>query len=453
MATYKRNDIDKMLKAVGQGKVSSIYLIVGDRFLCSQIADRLVSVLVPDQAARQHVNLIDGDREDLVKTLASLKTYSMFPGNQITRVSDTRLFHSKAVAQAIWERAKNAYVKKELKRAQSYLHQMAVIAQQKIEDLAELSPSVWKNQFSFAKPQEIGWLKELSTIQESEATFEGKAPENDPADIFREAFEAGIPESNILILLAETVDKRKKLYKFIDKNGVVADLSVAEGSSKAARSDQEAVLKSLINETLTEFGKKIEPQAVIELLERVGFHPVAVVRETEKLALYVGGSPVVTVESIREIVGRTREDALFELTEAYSEQQLNKTILITQRLFNDGVHPLVLVSGLRNHLKKLLLVRSIQESEALSYVPNMSFAVFQKGYLPELKVAKEEWMGMLPTHPYALYMMFNKAGQKSIASLAAKLSELLKVEHCLKSSSVSPQIFFERFLWKTLTVK
>nr|MBF0223008.1 DNA polymerase III subunit delta [Desulfobulbaceae bacterium] len=403
MATYKRNDIDKMLKAAGQGKVSNLYLLVGDRYLCSQVADRLISQLVPDQAARQPVSLIDGNHEDPVKTLASLKTYSLFPGKQITRVSDTRLFHSKAVAQAI------------------------------------------------TKPPEINSLND--PVTSPEGSVESQAPEKDPADLFREAFEAGIPENNILILLAEAADKRKKLYKFIDKNGVVADLSVEGGSSKAARTDQEAVLRSLISETLTEFGKQIEPQAVTVLLERVGFHPVAVVRETEKLALYAGENPVVTLQSVREIVGRTREDALFELTEAYSEQQLIKALVITQRLFNDGVHPLVLVSGLRNHLKKLLLVRSIQESEPPSYVPNMSYAVFQKGYLPELKVAKEEWIGLLPVHPYALFMMFNKAGQNSIASLAEKLAELLKVEHCLKSSSVSPQIFFERFLWKSLTVK
>jgi DNA polymerase-3 subunit delta len=379
MAIYKRNDTDKMLKAVEQGKVSTVYLFIGERYLCGQVADQLIGALVPDSALRQQcVKLIDGDEEDLAKTLASLKTYSMFSGKQIIRVSDTRLFHS--------------------------------------------------NQ-------------------------ESSPPGNDPADLFMEAFATGIPENNTLLLLAETVDKRKKFYKFISKHGAIADLSVATGSSTAARTDQESVLKSLINTTLAEFGKKIEPQAVPEFLDRVGFHPVAVVRETEKLALYAGTDPVITVQSVREIVGRTREDALYELTEAYTEQQLNKVLLLTQRLFNEGMHPLVMVSGLRNHLKKLLLVRSIRDSSPPSYISGMSYAMFQKGYLPELKAAKEEWLGLLPAHPYALYLMFDKAGRHPLSSLAAKMTELLQVEHCLKSSSIAPQIFFERFLWNTLIAK
>ena len=50
-------------------------------------------------------------------------------------------------------------------------------------------------------------------------------------------------------------------------------------------------------------------------------------------------------------------------------------------------------------------------------------------------------------------MIFNKAGQFTVSALASKLADLLGVEHCLKSSSVSGEIFFERFLWNTLSVK
>jgi len=455
MAVYKRKDTDKMLKAVEQGKTSALYLLIGERFLCGQVADQLIDVLIPDPDMRQRcVKLVDGDEENLAETLAFLKTYSLFSGKQVIRVSDTRLFHSKAVAKKIWKSAQKAFSKKDSKSALKYLQQLADLARQNPEDLAGLSPANWQKAFSFAKPPEITWINEV-TEASVDGSLQGgdQAPENDPAQLFMEAFSSGIPENNTLLLLAETVDKRKKFYKFISEHGIVADLSVATGSSTAARSDQESVLRSLVHNTLAEFDKKIESQAVAELLERIGFHPVAVVRETEKLALYAGTGPTITVQSVRELVGRTREDALYELTEAYSERQLNTSLLLTQRLFNEGVHPLVMVSALRNHLKKLLLVRSIRETAPPSYIPGMNYMMFQKGYLPELKAAKEEWLGLLPTHPYALFLMFEKADSYSLSSLAAKMTELLTVEYSLKSSSIAPQIFFERFLWNTLTDK
>ena len=454
MAVYKRNDTDKMLKAVEQGKVSNVYLLIGDRFLCAQVADKLVNALIPDSAMRQQcLKLVDGDEENLAKTLAFLKTYSMFSGKQVIRVTDTRLFHSKAVASKIWEKAQKAFSKKDTKTSLKYLQQMVVIAAKNLEDLPGLSPADWQKAFSFVKPREISWINEVTEASIAAIPQEKPALENDPADLYMETFTAGIPENNTLLLLAETVDKRKKFYKFIAKHATVVDLSVTAGSSTAARNDQKSVLNHLIQETLAEFGKKIEPQAIPELLERVGFHPVAVVRETEKLALYTGTGPIITVKSVRELVGRTREDALYELTEAYTERQLNKSLLLTQRLFNEGMHPLVMVSGLRNHLKKLLLVRSIRETSPPAYISGMSYAMFQKGYLPELKSRKEEWLGLLPNHPYALFLMFEKAGSYTLSSLASKMDELLTVEYRLKSSSIAPQIFFERFLWNTLTNK
>ncbi len=452
MPTYKKNDIDKILKAINQGKVVNIYLVVGDSFLCRQAAERLLKAMLPDKSKRSLVlSEIDGEKEDLHNTLNLLKTYSLIGGRKIIKVNDSKLFHSKAVAKSLWDRAQKAYENNDSKRAAMYISQMAETGGQSINDLTEISAAKWKSAFGFSKPQnKAKWLKEFLGTLNGLETIGTKPDKGGAADLFCAAFEAGIPEDNILVLQAETVDKRKKLYKFIQEHGVVLDLSVASGSSKAARADQENVLKELVSQTLASFGKTIEARAIPVLFERVGFHPVAIVREVEKLALYVGEGKAITMDDMEVMIGRTREDALYELTEAFSDQNLGQALLIANRLCENGVHPLVLVSGLRNIIKKLLLVCSFKAYSPPTYVEGMNYAVFQKGYLPELREAKSEWVGQLPSHPYAIYMLFSKTKKHSIKRLASSMEHLLLAEFRLKSSAISPIIIFENFLWQAI---
>jgi DNA polymerase-3 subunit delta len=318
-------------------------------------------------------------------------------------------------------------------------------------DLTSLSAPKWKSSLGFNKPKEsMAWVeKALAACDEIDAAVPADSGRGD-ADYYMEAFEAGIPENNVLILLAEEVDKRKRFFKFIKSEGAVLDLSVSAGSTKAAKTDQDGVLRGLISKTLSEFSKKIEPGAIPVLLERVGFHPVAVVRETEKLALYTEEGASITLQDVNAVVGRTREDALYELTESYSDKNLTKALHISARMLESGVHPLVLVAGLRNHLRKLLLVCSFRKQPSPVFVEGMSFGSFQKGYLAQLKSEKEELIKTLPNHPYALFMMFEKAGKHSIRQLVKGLRELLEAESRLKSSPLPGQLVFENFLFEML---
>ncbi len=450
MPIYQRTDLPKLLAALKQGKPCAVYLVIGDRYLGLQVAEQLAEALLPDPRVRgQNVRHIDGDQEDPLNTLNLLKTYSLFAGRQIFRVSDSHLFHSKEVAKAIWSSARKAYEKKDGRLAAAYLRQLAAIAQVAVTDLAERSTGEWQAAFAFAKP-DTKWLPEALAEAAGEGTGLPSPAGNDPAETYMVAIEAGLPEENILLLLAETVDKRKKLYKVIQKSGVVIDLTVAEGSSKAARGEQDAVLADLVRQTLAEFGKTLEPRAVPVLLERVGFHPVAVVRETEKLALYAGGAPQVTLADLMAVVGRTREEALYELTEAFTDQDISRTLTIAGRLYDSGVHPLVMIAGLRNQLRKVMLVASFRQGGPPDYVEGMTFAVFQKGYLATLKTTKEKWLSQLPNHPYALYMMFTKAGKYPISRLGETMTKLLDAEFKLKSSGLPPLLVLEQFFWQVM---
>jgi DNA polymerase-3 subunit delta len=248
------------------------------------------------------------------------------------------------------------------------------------------------------------------------------------------------------VLLAEAVDKRKRLYKYIDKQGVIFDLTVDTGSSSAARKDQEAVLRELAGKSFAALGKKLEPRALPVLLERVGFHPVAVVMESEKLALHAGLSSTVTLADLDLLIGRTREEALFELTEAVGNRDLAAALASLARLQEGQIHALVIVAGLRNLIKKLMLARSFQDRGEPAYGRGMAFPAFQKGYLPRLKEGGGEWPQLLAGHPFVVYKMFRQAEGFSAAALRQALAQLLAAEYRLKSSRLPEPLVLQHFL-------
>ena len=460
MSVYKRQEIPKLFAEISQGATSQVYLIFGERYLCRSAAQELINHLLPAKD-RQDLSLqhIDGDQEDCSRTLNLLKTFSLFPGRRIFWVTDTKLFYSKGVAKTVWDKASERNERNEPVQALRYLLQMlnlsAVSPQDMVaENIAALSERRWKDLFGFGKPQEdLSWVKELLVKAPADAAPAGSA-ETDAAVMYTLAFEAGIPKDNILVLLAEAVDKRKRLYKYIQEHGVILDLAVDTGSSSGARRDQDNVVKELLHSTLAKYGKDIETQCIPVFLERVGFHPVAAVMEAEKLALYAGDRPVITREDMDAIIGRTREEALFELTEAVTSGKLEDGLLILDHLQSAGVHGLAIVTTLRNHLRKLLLIRSLQEVKSPAYAKSQTFGVFQKSYLPKLKEGREEWTNMLwKNHPYALFMLFRQAGQFSCEDLKQGLQEVLNAEYRLKSSALDSRLIMDSLLFNLLRQK
>jgi hypothetical protein len=105
MPVYTREQLPELLAQAAKAP-SQVYLVFGERYLCRNATEQLEHTLL--QAVGGTVHTIDGDREDSTTTLNKLRGYSLLPGRQIYRVTDTRLFHSKQVAKNIWERAVKA---------------------------------------------------------------------------------------------------------------------------------------------------------------------------------------------------------------------------------------------------------------------------------------------------------------------------------------------------------
>lgn len=442
MPQFKRSELKNLLTDTDLLASCPVFLFFGERYLCREAADALQEKLLASGGA---VHPIDGDQEDGGQTLAKLMSFSLLPGRQVYRVSDSRIFLSKTVAATIWDKAQQANDSGKYTAAMRHITTFAKLGPVAFESptpFSELSGSQWKSLFGCDKPSgELAWADKLLT----EAVGTGKLGKTGGGELIEryiDTFTSGIPPQNCLILTAETVDKRQKLFTYIKKNGVAVDCSVATGASSQAQQAQQDVLKEMLYKTLSSFGKKIEPRAVEMFFERVGFHPVAVVSETEKLALYADDRPMISCEDIEAMVGRSREDALFELTDAFGKRQAARTLTILSRLQENGTHGLAIIATMRNYLRKMLVFRSLQHHASPSWHKGMSAKQFQGSYLPALK-EKDDWNDMLSGHPYALYMSFSKAADFSCNQLKKYLTLLLEAEFRLKGSPLPQHIVME----------
>ncbi|MCI5124880.1 MAG: DNA polymerase III subunit delta, partial [Candidatus Electrothrix sp. AR5] len=367
MPVYERKKLDSLFQEIKNGNLFPAYLFVGERYLCQQAADQIATLLC---SAGGTVHSIDGDTEESNLTLSKLRSFSLLGGKQVFRVNNTRLFHSKNVAKAIWGRATQANKANKPDKAFKYLQAMMEaggLESRKAEnDPGGLSAAQWKKCFGFAKPDgKLDWTGALLarySEQSGTGTGSGSAQSTRSAgenagEMLLTALDAGIPQDNILMLLTEEVDKRKKLYKSFKEKYAVIDLHVDTGASAQAKKEQQAVLHKQVRAVLRKMNKTMAPSVMEQLLERVGFHPVAAMMETEKLALSVGEVGQITGKDLDRMVGRTRQEAVFELTQAISDKKIDQALLIASRLQENGLHALAILATLRNFTRTLLLFR------------------------------------------------------------------------------------------------
>ena len=439
MPLIKRSELTAVLNEIRQGKKTQCTLFFGERYLCREAADLLEKTLLQGNPGAVHP--IDGDQEDAGQTLARLMSFSLLPGIQIYRVTDSRLFQSRETGGGLWDRAVQEFGAGHPAQALRYLTNMLGMASVS-EPFSALSSGQWQSLFGISKPAgDLAWADTL--VREAGPRAQAKTGAANLADRYIDSLTRGLPGQNLLILTAEAVDKRKRLFTHIKEHGLIVDCSVDAGSGSAAQKVQKDVLMEMIRKTLDEFKKKIEPKAMNLFLERVGFHPVAAVMETEKLALYAGDRPLITCDDLERMVGRNREDALFELTDSFGKRQTARTLLVLNHLLENGTHGLAILATMRNYLRKLLIFRSLQLRPLPAWHQGMSVQQFQGTYLPALKEAGE-WTDLLKGHPYALYMSFTKAAEFSCPVLKKWMGLLLDAEFRLKGSPLPQRIVLEK---------
>jgi len=329
--------------------------------------------------------------------------------------------------------------------------------------------------FSFLVPKKIVLVKHAPLFSRVQKSTDISFDVSD-LDHLSRVIEKGLPDNHFLVITTNTADKRKKIFKTIEKNGLVIDCSVAQGIRKADQDEQQQVLQNVAGQILSATGKSIHGQALQQLLDLTGFNLDLLSQNIGKLVSYSGTRQMIEPSDIKAVIKRDKKDPIFNLTNAFLDKNAKQAIIYLTSLLNEGYHPLQILKSFENQMRKLLMVKCVAQvllAPQKIKLKGMNFNSFKQTVLPKIvthdlqtkascekqenpasgekkktkkKAVNDLLLAPNPKNAYPVYQIFQKSENFSIKELQYSLFFLSDLDYKLKSSSFDAVTAIEHFI-------
>jgi len=444
--------LEKVLADLKKGKAVPCYLLFGQEdYLLGDTLNQMLDILVPPSDRDFGLFVVDGENADFDLVSNHLQAPSLLGGGKVVVVKNTTLFQSKDNLLDLVDKIRvnlDLYPDKAVRYFLNFLklsgfawEDMQGAGWQKITD----------EQWQTAVEGDPGddrqkWLPkviELCTGRNTAAS--GGA---DPAEQFEKLLSSGLPAGNCLILTADTVDKRKKIYKVIEQNGAILEFATAKNENATKET-----LKTEARKLLDRCGKNMSPDAWMALGRKTGFELRSSLNELQKLISFVGERNIIEDRDVETVVGKTKEDSIFNLTNALSEKNASAALSALKALLDQGEHHLMILTMISREIRLLLQASILLNSGKLPRInPTMDFAWFQKNVYPAVTQLAANFSPkddvLMRKHPYVIFNALRNCRRFSSTVLIDYLDDLLEIDRGMKSSATDPQLLLENFLMK-----
>lgn len=214
-------------------------------------------------------------------------------------------------------------------------------------------------------------------------------------------------QDNILIMICDKIDTRKKLGKLIDKKCILGG---------------EVVIDELIKERLNDY--KMDFKTIKYLIGYCDNDNERILNELEKLKCYKLDEKEITTQDINDVVMKLSGDNIFDLIDAIITKNKNKAYSITQELIAKG-----------EDISKIIIMTADQFR--LMYQVK---EFLKEGYNQESIASK------LKIHPYRVKLAIEKGYNYSTKTLLTNLDYFFNLDYMIKSGNNNPKLIFELFL-------
>jgi DNA polymerase-3 subunit delta len=258
----------------------------------------------------------------------------------------------------------------------------------------------------------------------------------------------GFPWQNVRLLVsAGKVDKRKTIYKTLEKIGSVEILAgwSAEDSDWAAQAEAFAL------RTLGELRKEISDEALARMVANAGPNARALRAEIEKLSLYVGERPRIGSEDVDAIVTRNKQARAFAMGDALGDRNLARVLrCLDEELWETRRDPqrneIGLLYGLISKVRVLIFAREMMAQKWLK--PENDFNRFrnQLSRVPADGLPEDKKFNPLAMNPYVLFRAMGQARNYTQAELIGAMDLLLECNQKLISRNLDPALVLQQAL-------
>jgi DNA polymerase-3 subunit delta len=471
--TYK--NFESYLSGLTADGFAPVYLVFGDEYLTRSVTNALLDALVPPARRSFGYEPVDEDTESMADVVERLNTFSMMPGAKVISLLDSKAFHSRQDLGTLLKKCKSAWDagdrKKSVRQLASLLGLAGVTAE---EARTESGREALK--YDDTVPDEGAFLIEaLNALAENPPAVKEAG---DPAKLLKDAIEKGFPKKHHLLITTEVVDKRKALYIAIKDRGVIIDCAVPKGDRKADKDAQDGVLRENMARLLKASGKRMDPDAYRYLCDMTGFDLRAFVNNLEKLIIYCGDRPAITLKDAQDLLKRSKQDPIYELSGALAERNLENALFFTGTLLANAMFPLQIMATIVNQLRRLILAKSfIMTLPRGSFQGNMDFNRFKTQIMPlvkdhdqnvqkrvlaretalsdppaegkkekKIKAETDLILAKNPNSPYPVYLLFINANRYRYDELIRAYETACHADIRLKSTGENPKLVLDDLL-------
>lgn len=156
-------------------------------------------------------------------------------------------------------------------------------------------------------------------------------------------------DSTIIVFVEKEIDKRNKLYKYINKNGIAAEIKVK---------DSEEAL-NWAAKRLKESGKVFTRKTMEYFLQRVDNNLYNLSNEIEKIVAYTMGREEVTIADIDAVCPAYLQNHIFQMVDAVGVGDTDKALKLYNELIELKEAPSYILYMLIRHFNILLQIGSM----------------------------------------------------------------------------------------------
>ncbi len=254
-------------------------------------------------------------------------------------------------------------------------------------------------------------------------------------------------ENHFLIIQVSMPPKDVPVFKEFLEVCQVVDLDLSSRKGKAAS----AGVSQFVKEQLKRQGKEMERAGLDEFLRLVGASSLSAIKnELQKLVSLTGNKKKITRQDVLTLVVRHKEEELYRLTEAFRKKELSSALLSLDLLLEQGIHPLAIVSAIRNSIIRTYALKSVSKEFLNS---RGGFNQFKEAQWPEIKKTLSTiGAGAISRmHPYSAYL--HLASPYTESELLEMLKELPGLDLAMKGSKLEPRFVLENFFFRHLSSK
>lgn len=222
-----------------------------------------------------------------------------------------------------------------------------------------------------------------------------------------------VPET-VLLLTAEKIDARRKIFQLIKKNGLSIEY----------KKIYENQLPGYVRDLARASHVTLTADALKLFCKRVGTNLAGVQGEMEKLSGYLGDRDLADEADVAAIVSDTRIESIFDLTDAMGRGDRSTALTLLARVLAEGQAPLMVLAMMTRHFRQLWKISELMAQK----VP--------QGELPR-KVG---------VSPFFLKGLMQQATRFDNHDFMQLFERFLETDLALKSSGGEPLVLLEQLV-------